>query len=377
MKLNKYLLITSQIIIGLTFIFSGFVKAVDPMGSIIKIQEYFIAFNLQWLSSFSTIFAFILCCYEFPLGVAILLGSRGRLMSWLLLICMSFFTVLTFYLALKNPVNDCGCFGDAIKLTNWQTFYKNLIFMVFTLIIFFNRKKITTVFKKWGEWGSIITGTIIILFVSIYSYLYLPIIDFLPFKEGNDIIEKMTMPPDKKGDEYETVLIYKNKKTGKLHEYSLENIPMDENWEWQETQNKLIKKGYSPTIKDFIIYDKTGKEAGQEFLKQSGYKMVIVYHKLDEKEVLNQNKINELARKVAEDGIVKIWAITASSSEFIDQFIQNYKPLYNLYQADIVMLEMMIRSNPGILLIKDTKIIKKWPGRCIPTYENFSKYLYQ
>jgi len=376
MKIIRTLVIVSQIVIGLTFIFSGFVKAVDPMGTMIKIQEYFIAFNMDWLNSFSLIFAIILCSYEFPLGVAILLGSKGKPMSWLLLIIMAGFTVLTFILALTNPVSDCGCFGDAIKLSNWETFYKNLVLMFFTLILFIYRNKIIPFHKLFSNWGSVIVSSIFILFISIYCYMYLPIIDFLPFKKGNDIVEQMTIPEGKSGDVYETILVYKNKESGKTQEFDIDNIPMDDKWEWVETQNKIVKKGYKPPLTDFILSDSAGNESGQKFLNKSGYKLLVIYHSLDVKNLRNQEKINQLTKRLTEDGVVSVWGVTSSSAEYIKNFREKYNAVLPMYHADIVLLEMMIRSNPGLMLVKDSKVIMKWPSRKIPDYDQFNKILF-
>lgn len=375
MKTTKLILIISQIIIGLTFIFSGFVKAVDPMGTMIKVNEYLIAFNMLWLKKLSLYLAILLCSYEFPLGIAVLLGLKGRLMSKLLLLIMGFFTILTFYLAIKNPVSDCGCFGDAIKLTNWQTFYKNVFLMIPTLIIFFKRNEIRPFINR--EWLTIAFSFLAVVFLCIYAYLYLPPIDFLPFKKGTDIVEKMKMPPDKKGPEYETVLVYKNKETGKIHSFSIDNIPMDDKWEWQETKTRLVKKGYIPPIKDFIFNDSLGQDVTDKFLKQNGYKLLIIYHEIGKEDPLNQQNINELCDKILQDGNVTLYGLTSTSFNLLTDFTQKWKPVFPIYHADIVLLEMMIRSNPGLILFKDNVIIKKWSSRRIPDWDEFSKILYK
>lgn len=375
MKTGRIILKISQIIIGLTFIFSGFVKAVDPMGTMIKVDEYLIAFNMEWLKSISVVLAVLLCSYEFPLGVSILLGLKGRLMSWLLLLIMSFFTVLTFYLAIENPVSDCGCFGDAIKLTNWETFYKNIFLMIPTLIIFFKKNQIRPFLR--AEWFFTFASLLAIILLCIFSLMYLPPIDFLPFKKGTDITEKMTIPPGKHGPVYETVLIYKNSETGKIQEFDIDNIPMDEKWQWQETRNKLVKKGYVPPIKDFIFTDSSGQNMAEKFLQQNGYKLLVIYHEIGEQDPNNQKKINELCKQINHDGNVTIYGITSTSNQLLGNFFKKWNPPYPIYHADIVLLEMMIRSNPGLILFKDNVIIAKWPWRKVPDWEKFSKTLYK
>jgi uncharacterized membrane protein YphA (DoxX/SURF4 family) len=377
MKVNSKLVLISRIIVGLTFIFSGFVKAVDPVGTMIKVTDYFIAFNLQALQPAALILAFVLCCYEFPLGVAILFGARGRLMAWLLLIAMLPFTILTFYLAIENPVSDCGCFGDAIIMTNWQTFYKNVVLMIFTIIIFIGRKKIQPFIKGFWDWGSVIVSTILIVVISVYCYYYLPIIDFRAYKEGNDIKELMTIPPGETGDVYETVLIYENKETGELKEFDLENIPMDDAvWEWRETGNKLIKKGYPIKIKDFKLSDSLGMDVTEAFLSEKGYRLFIVQHKLSKENPKAQKKLNSLVENVIKDGGIKVWAVTSSLGEEIEAYSEKYQLPYDMYSADIVLLETIIRSNPGLVLFKDNVVVKKWPAKRIPNYEKLNDMLY-
>ncbi|MFC2113722.1 BT_3928 family protein [Bacteroidota bacterium] len=377
MRPTNKLLLSSRIIVGITFIFSGFVKAVDPMGTVIKVTDYFIAFNMQGLEPVAVVVAFILCCYELPLGVAVLLGARGKLMSKLLLLIMSPFLIITLYLAIKNPVTDCGCFGDALILTNWQTFYKNVILMILTLIIFSKRKEIVFLFKEKWEWMTVILSLVFILVISIYSYSYLPIMDFRPYKVGNNIQEKMVIPEGKTGDVYETILIYKDNKTGETKEFDADNIPMDENLEFVEVFNKLKKKGYTPPIQGFKISDSNEVDVSDKFLSQGGYRLVIIHHKLKEGNENVQEKLNQLVNKITAEGNIQVWAITSSLKEDIDQYTKlNHVP-YSLYSSDIIMLETMIRSNPGLLLFKDNVVIKKWSFRRIPSYEKLGEYLYQ
>ena len=377
MKTTNKLLLASRIIVGLTFIFSGFVKAVDPMGTMIKVTDYFIAFNAQGLQPIAIVVAFILCCYELPLGVSILLGAKGKLMAKLLLIIMTPFLFLTLYLAIKNPVTDCGCFGDALILTNWQTFYKNVVLMIFTLIIFYKRSEIAFLWKQKWEWTSVALSTLFVILFSVYSYSYLPIMDFRPYKIGNDIQQKMIIPDGETGDIYESVLIYKDKSTGKEVEFNADNIPMDDNLEFLQVSTKLKKKGYTPPIQGFKISDSNEMDVSEKFLNQTGYRLVIVYHKLLPEKSNYQKEINQLVNDIIKEGNLEVWALTSSLKEDIRQYVkQNHVP-YSFYNSDIIMLETMIRSNPGLILFKDNVVIKKWPFRKIPDYEKLSSYLYK
>ncbi|MEA3496394.1 MAG: DoxX family protein [Bacteroidota bacterium] len=377
MKINDKLLWVSRIFIGIVFIFSGFVKAVDPMGTQIKITDYFIAFNAEFLIPFSMVGAFILCSYELPLGVAILFGSRSKLMSKLLLILMIPFTLLTLYLAIENPVSDCGCFGDAIILTNWQTFYKNIIIMVFAVFIYLGREKIKTLFEFPGQWSTIILSTLFTLAIGFYSIANLPIMDFRPYKVGNNIQKLMTIPDDKQGDIYETTLVYKNKQNGKEKDFSTDNIPSDGNWQWVETKNVLVKKGYTPPIHDFKINDEDGNDLTEEFLNQRGYRLLIVYTKIEKANTDAQQKLNELVADLNEENEVKVWALTSSLTKEIDKYSEKYDVKYPINNADLVTLETIIRSNPGLVLFKENTVVKKWPARRIPDIKELNSLLYK
>ncbi|MBL6963850.1 MAG: DoxX family protein [Bacteroidetes bacterium] len=377
MKNNNNILLISRLIVGIAFVFSGFVKAVDPMGTMIKVTDYFIAFHMEGFESIALILAFILCCYEFPLGVALLLGARGKLMAWLLLMTMIPFSLLTLYLAIENPVSDCGCFGDAIIMTNWQTFYKNVVLMIFTLIIFIKREQIKPLFKGFWDWGTLIISTLLIVAMSIYCFTYLPIIDFRPYKVGNDIKELMSIPEGERGDEYESVLIYENKETGEKKEFDMDNIPIDNsNWEWRETSNKLIRKGYPIKIKDFKLSDSMGNDISEIFLNETGYRLLIIHHKLSEHNQKAQRKLNELVNEVLKDGDIGVWAVTSSLDEEVKKYSHENNVPYVMSSTDIVLLETMIRSNPGLILFKDNVVVKKWPGRHIPDYKKINKLLY-
>jgi hypothetical protein len=290
---------------------------------------------------------------------------------------MFHFTLLTLYLAFKNPVTDCGCFGDAIILTNWETFYKNVILLFFTIIILFGRYKIKPLFNKIGEWSIVVYSSIFILLICFYGILYEPMIDFRPYKKGNDIEALMKIPEGSHGDVYETLLVYKNTETGKIKEFDIDHIPMDEKWEWQETNNKLIKKGAEPKIKDFRLSDSSGKDVTNQFLAQSGYKLLIVQHKLSKSNIKAQKKLNELFLKLDEDGFIKVYAVSSSLASEIHKFTVDHSVPYSFLSADLVTLETIMRSNPGLVLFKDNTVIKKWPYRKIPKHEKISKMVFK
>lgn len=373
MKKFKTIITVCRILVGLTFIFSGFVKAVDPVGSMIKFNEYFDAFHTPFLQTFSLFFAITLCSLEFILGFALVFGSRIRLISLLSLLLMVFFTIQTFILALWNPVSDCGCFGDAIKLTNWHTFYKNIILMLLVILVFIYRKKINPLLPK-AQWLTIIFAFVVVLTVSLYSYLYKPLIDFRPYKAGNDILKLKTIPKGKHGDIYKSVLIYKNKKTGVLTNFSENNIPMDTNtWQYIDTKTELVEKGYTPPTRDFKIFDLQGNDFTDTFLSQKGYRILIVYENLSKSNLRAQRKINELVNEISKSGQIKVWALTSSLADEIAKYVKKNNVSYSFYTTDPVIIKTIDRSNPAIVLFRDNVVIKHWPARGIPGYLKLSK----
>jgi uncharacterized membrane protein YphA (DoxX/SURF4 family) len=257
----KYIRLLSRILLGVVFIFSGFVKAVDPLGSAYKFADYFTAFKLGFLEFLALPMGVFLSAFELVLGITLILGYRKRMVYAVTFWFMLFFTLLTFILALFNPVSDCGCFGDALILTNWQTFLKNVVLMVFVLILWVPRKSLApggAVIREWMVIGGLY---VLVAFFSFWNYQHLPLLDFRPYDVGTVIREKMTIPEGMPVDEYETRLIYRNKKTGESSNFTMENYPRDTLlWEFEDSESKLVKKGYEPPIHDFAMMDANGYE---------------------------------------------------------------------------------------------------------------------
>ena len=215
-----------RILVGVCFIFSGFVKAVDPWGTALKVNEYLSIYGIEWLSPISMIFSIWLCGAELMMGLMLLFRVRTRLISIFALVSMSFFTLLTFLSATWIPVEDCGCFGDALKLSPWETFFKNLIIMPMVFIIWYRyRHEKILVFKRIEIALTLLFCTFA-MGVGTYCYFRLPLIDFLPYKEGANIYEMIQAQHDTGSEEMseeEYVLVYRNKRTGKLREFSIED----------------------------------------------------------------------------------------------------------------------------------------------------------
>jgi hypothetical protein len=350
----------SRIIIGLVFIFSGTVKAIDPLGSAYKFHDYFYAFHLGFLNWLSLPLAILMCTAEFISGFSILTGIRYRTGTWGVLLLMVIFTPLTFILALTNPVSDCGCFGDAIHLTNWQTFGKNVVLIAMAIILFVNRKQVKPVSGLWKEWT--ITGIAITFFIlfSAYNLRYLPVIDFLPYKTGVKIADKMVVPDGVDADAYKTTFIYE--KSGVKKEFDLNNYPAsDTTWKFVDQKTVLIKKGYQPPIHDFIITSEPGEDITQKILNSKGYSVFMVTKKLAEagkKRILDGFELG----KFSKENRIDFYILTSSPSAEI----KDYNNGLQFCQVDETTLKTMVRSNPGYFLLKDGRIMGKWSWANVP-----------
>ncbi|HCC69616.1 MAG TPA: DoxX family protein [Bacteroidales bacterium] len=353
----------SRYIAGFVFIFSGLVKGIDPMGSMYKFVDYFTAFHIEALDPLAYVLGVILCASESIIGFAILTGIRMRIAAWGLLLFMIGFTPLTLYLALENPVADCGCFGDAVHLTNWQTFYKNIIISVFVIIVFINRKKYNKLSEPPGEWVAIFIMTAIFVLFIQYNYRHLPVVDFRPYKTGTNIPEKMIIPEGAPVDEYETTLIYE--KDSVQQDFTLENYPSDDTtWFFIDSKTKLIKEGYKPPIYDFNLITPEGQDLTDVILSDPGYSLFMLSIKISEAD-------QELIKKAIETGLdcqdegIGFYILTSSSPEMLI----DYSPDLNILFVDETTMKTIIRSNPGFMAISEGTIIKKWAGRDMPDKE--------
>ena len=361
-KLHKTLLTISRIFIGVIFIYSGFVKSIDPLGFTYKLTDYFIAFGTEWATPLSFFLSVTLSLTEFVIGVALLLNLKAKQAILGALLFMLFFTPLTFILAINNPVHDCGCFGDALILTNWQTFGKNIIILIPVVYVFIVRKKIVSNLHCIEQWAGVGIATIFIGFLSAYSYYHLPIIDFRPYKVGTYIPEKMTIPENAPVDEWESTFIYK--KDGVKKEFKINNLP-DSTWVFVDSKNILVKNGYTPPIHDFIITTAEGDDITDLLLASKNYTFLLISYKLDGYSYKNQQKIDKLIQFCIDRGY-NFYGITSSSNSDIDSYLESTQNDFDFYGADEITLKTIIRSNPGLVLIKSGAIINKWHNNDIP-----------
>jgi hypothetical protein len=356
----KIIRLISRIIIGFVFIFSGFVKAIDPLGSAYKFSDYFQAFHMDFLKFISLPLAILLITAEFISGFSVLTGFRQKTGILGVSLLILFFTPLTLILALTNPVSDCGCFGDAIHLTNWQTFGKNIILLVLILILFFNRSSVKPVFSPLKEWLIIIFAIIIFIAFSIFNLIYLPVIDFLPYKTGTNIPEKMKIPDSAPADKYITKFVYK--KGGLRKEFTITDYPAnDSSWKFIEQKSTLVKKGYIPAIHDFSIVNMENIDITDHVLNNPGYTVLMISKKLKEANPGHLMKGFDLGSCCNTSGI-DFFVLTASGGDEVKKFQNGLK----FCNTDETTLKTIIRSNPGFVLIKNGTIIGKWSWANLP-----------
>jgi uncharacterized membrane protein YphA (DoxX/SURF4 family) len=382
--MKKLLLTFSRLFVGILFIFSGLIKANDPLGFGYKLQEYFEVFHISFLHDYATAIAIFLCTLEIILGAMLLLGFFARKVAAGLLALIIFFTFLTFYSAFFKVVTSCGCFGDAIPLTPWQSFSKDLVLLVFILVIFLNREKLKPVINSVKSQRLIVAVILVLsLGFSLFTYNYLPVLDFLPYKIGNNLPALMHMPPGAEPDLYQITYTLKNKKTGETKtltdkEYLKTEIWKDKNWEiFVDAESKLIKKGYDVKIKDLKITDSQGTDYTTEIIDNPYYNLVIVAYDLDKANLQAVGDLNAIAMNAAEEYNIRTVLLTSASAAGAEKFSKQNKLLMEVFYADAVPLKSMVRANPGLLLLKNGNVINKWHYHSVPPYSELAKTYFQ
>ncbi|MGL4363825.1 MAG: BT_3928 family protein [Bacteroidales bacterium] len=370
--LINFMLSLFRLTMGVIFIFSGFVKAIDPLGSAYKFGDYFDAFGLASLGNYSLFFGILLAAAELVIGLCLIMKIRPKVTSWALLIFMLFFTILTFFLALLDLVPDCGCFGDAITLSNWATFTKNLIMMVPTLVLFNYRNKINCFTSLTVEWTYVVCFFCGVFWISWNSYKHLPIFDFMPYYLGQNISNAMTVPEGAVQSEYSTVLIYE--KDGKRQEFSDTNFPwQDSTWVFVDSKSKLVKQGYVPPIYNFSISHPTDGDITEQILNKD-YVFLLVAPKLEK---VNASKLDSIKAIsiFAKNQAYTFLGLTASTQGYASDFVAKNNLNFEFASTDETTLKSMVRAHPGLMLLYRGTIIGKWNYRDIPNINELKQDL--
>ena len=361
----KWIVNICRFILGATFVFSGFVKAVDPLGTYYKIQDYLAAFGMQQLlpDIVPLLMSVLLAVLEFAVGMHLLLGIKRRFTTRLALLIMLVMTPLTLYLALTNPISDCGCFGDALVLTNWQTFGKNVVLLTCAIVLMITPWAMVRFLTKKMEWTLSNYCIVFALALAGYCLATLPIIDFRPYKIGNNIREGMEIPEGAKPTIFDTRFIME--KDGVKQTFTVDNYP-DSTWTFVSAETVVVEKGYEPPIHDFVMESlETGEDITDEVLDDPGYTFLLIAHRTEEADEGNIDLINELYEYCQENGY-KFYALSSSSAEAIELWRDRTGAEYPFCIMDDITLKTMVRSNPGLMLIKGGVILNKWPDSQLP-----------
>jgi len=372
-KTVKLLIELSRIIVGATFLFSGFVKAADPLGLTYKMQDYLIEMSLTGLFPLALPVAVIMVVAEFSLGVLLLLGIYRKWATRMIALFMLFFTPLTLWIALTNPVEDCGCFGDAFIISNWQTFFKNIILLAGALLLLVRWNRITPLFSsKQATLAALFTLLFALLFV-LHNLYRLPLFDFRPYKIGASIPRQMFVDPER-ADVLETIFIYS--KDGEEKEFTEENYPWnDSTWTFVDMRTDLVKEGEKPAIEDFAIeslyFDEstgvwqTGGEITDIILSEPSYTFLMIAYSLDEMSERHLHRFKEVSGYAEERGY-PFYLVTSSGADVVRLWEEKYQTGFRFSHADERVLKTMIRSNPGLILLKEGDVINKWDDSSLP-----------
>ena len=383
--MKKIVVNLCRILVGVLFIFSGFVKADDPLGFSYKLGEYFDAFGIdKFFPDPSSIYlSMLICVFEMFVGICLLIGVFRNFASWMSLLMIVFFGFLTFYTAWFNKVTECGCFGDAIPMTAWQSFYKNVILFLLILPFFFNRRYINPIFPLRPARTIAISLLLASLIFTMYAYYYLPPIDFRPYADGKDIKKQMEIPPNAPKDSVVMTFIYKNNKTGSEKVVSMDDLSkmdslgrldLEKNFTFKDRKDKVVKEGYKPEIHDFSIQSQDS-DVTKSFLSEKGYRLMIVQYDIEKSASRFQPELNKLVMDLMKNTKIKIWPVSGSSVALNEKYRKEHAVPYTYYSADVTVLKTIVRSNPGLVLFHDNVVLHKWPATALPSAGTMESYM--
>jgi uncharacterized membrane protein YphA (DoxX/SURF4 family)/peroxiredoxin len=352
----KYITHISRILVGALFIISGLIKLNDPLGFSYKLQEYFSAdvLNITFLEPYALGISIFVVVFEVVLGVFLLIGYKPKFTVWSLLLMIVFFTFLTFYSAYFDKVKDCGCFGDALKLTPWESFTKDIILLFFVLILFFGVKDIKPLFSKLPTTVLALLSFIFCLWFGYHVLMHLPSKDFRAYKIGDNILENMRIPEGapKAVQEFKWTFNV----NGEQKEFVTNGSYPTVDGDYVGVETKVIKDGYEPPILDFSIESDDG-DVTEEILSQDNLIMIVSYN-LDTAEKDGMKKLKSLSDEAIKQGYTVI-GLTSSGTDAIQRIKEEYKLNFDFYLCDEKALKTVVRSNPGVLEIDNATVKQK------------------
>ncbi len=377
----KFITQLSRIVVGALFIFSGLIKLNDPVGFSFKLDEYFgpDVLNLTFLQPIALELAVFIVILEVLLGVALLIGFWKNITSWLLLLMIIFFTFLTFYSAYFNKVTDCGCFGDAIPLTPWESFGKDVVLTILILIVFFNRHYIKPIAGRSFQIAVMGFALIGCMGLGIFVLNHLPVMDFRAYAPGKSIpegmksAEELGLEPPK----YLTIYYLQDTVSGDEVKVNSEDYVADKWWEKKQykmlsdkTETKKVSDGYEPPVHDFVIYQED-MDRTDEILNMDAVFLVIAY-RMNKTSPEGYPAINELANDAEKAGVPVI-GLSASLAEEVEVKRHEFQTPYPFATVDETTLKTIVRSNPGLVLLKKGTVVRKWHFKDVPAFADVQK----
>lgn len=365
-----------RFVLAATFIFSGYVKAIDPLGTLYKLKDYAAAMSLNGLLPDWVLVgvAIALGALEFALGVFMLFAVRRHVVSRITLAFMTAMTVLTLWIFVADPVKDCGCFGDALKLTNGETLLKNIVLIACAALVAWRPTDMARFISRSNQWIVRYYTVAYIVITSVYCLYTLPIFDFRPYHVGMNIKQGMEIPEGAEQPEFESTFLLR--KNGETREFTLDNYP-DSTWEYVDTRTVQTKKGYEPPIHDFALTTcDTGEDITEQVLTKKGYTFLLVSPRLAVADDSNFGDIDQIYEYAEENG-ADFYCVTASANDEIERWRDLTGAEYHFCNADETTLKTMIRSNPGLMLLKDGTIIGKWSHNTLPQTDDLTAPLQQ
>jgi triosephosphate isomerase len=365
-----------RFVLAATFIFSGYVKAIDPLGTLYKLKDYAAAMSLNGLLPDWALVgvAIALGALEFALGVFMLFAVRRHVVSRITLAFMAAMTALTLWIFVADPVKDCGCFGDALKLTNGETLLKNIVLSACAALVAWRPVDMARFISRSNQWIVRYYTVAYIVITSVYCLYTLPIFDFRPYHVGMNIKQGMEIPEGAEQPEFESTFLLR--KNGETREFTLDNYP-DSTWEYVDTRTVQTKKGYEPPIHDFALTScDTGEDITEQVLTKKGYTFLLVSPRLAVADDSNFGDIDQIFEYAEENG-ADFYCVTASANDEIERWRDLTGAEYQFCNADETTLKTMIRSNPGLILLKDGTIIGKWSHNALPQTDDLTAPLQQ
>ena len=349
--------------LALVFAFSGFVKAADPMGTVHKLTEYADLFGWTLHPALLLVAAWALIAIEYVMGVALFFGLYRRFYLGLMIAFLSVMTPLTLVLALTNPISDCGCFGDALVLTHWQTLGKNVALLVMAIAVLIWHKRLWRVISARTQWLVFVYAMLSVVLFMQNNLRHLPAWDFRPYAIGTNIIDGMTVPEEAPQDEYETLFVLERE--GELRTFTFDDYPDDSTWNLVRRESRLVRKGYTPPIEDFYLSTLDGEDVTWDVLEQPGYTFFLVARNLKRTNEGMLDVINDLY-DYAKVHNYAFYMLTSSNADVIDVWNEHTGASYPYLNADETLLKTMIRANTGLMVLKDATIIGKWSAQDLP-----------